>query len=536
MRSSELRPFDDAELAAARRLRDDFPWYAEKCLKVRAKSGRLEPFTLNRSQLYLHQSIEEQMQRTGKVRKLVLKGRQVGISTYISGRFYNRTTHGKGLRTYILAHLDDAADNLFNMAGRYHENCPEFCKPVTGKANAKELSFEKLDSGYKVATAGSRAVGRSDTIQLFHGSEVAYWPNADEHFAGVMQAVSSSPGTEIVLESTANGIGNVFHALWKRAERGESEFEPVFIPWFWHEEYTTTAPGEWRCSMEWEEYGRLHHLTRDQTYWAFVKNRDLVVTAGGDASAPSPKFKQEYPATANEAFETSGENAFIDPLKVLRARRNSVQGYGAIVLGVDPARGGRDQTGFVDRQGRRTGHHVCKRVDFGENTMAIAAEVVRLRNQLKQFTDRVKIAIDTTGLGGPIYDRLCEMLPREELEPVNFGEQALQAEKYANRRAEMWDRKRQWYEDPAGVQVPDIDEFQGDECAPIRGPGATTFRSSGQLILEAKDKIKERIGFSPDLGDAHALTFAVDMEALSKHKEQNRYFNTDTSNTSWMSA
>lgn len=521
---------NDDELEIRQRLKDDFPHYATKCLKVRSKSGQLKQFVLNRSQTYLHQRIEDQLKRTGRVRILVLKGRQVGISTYISGRFYNKTTHGRGLRTYILAHLDDAASNLFTMAGRFHENCPALVKPSTGAANAKELSFDRLDSGYKVATAGSKAVGRSDTIQLFHGSEVAFWPNADDHFAGVMQAVSASPGTEIVLESTANGIGNVFHSLWKRAERGDSEFEAVFIPWYWHEEYEREVGAEWSPSHEWAEYQQLHHLTRAQLHWAFLKNRDLIAAAGGDIDRPSPKFKQEYPATASEAFETSGENAFIDPLHVLRARRNSVEGYGAIVLGVDPARGGKDKTGLIDRQGRRTGAHVCKRVDFGENTMAIAAEVVRLRNQLRPKCHTFKVVVDTTGLGGPIYDRLREMLPPQELEAVNFGEAALNPDKYANRRAEMWDRKREWYLDPAGVQVPDDDEFQGDETAPIRGPQATTFRSNGQLILEAKDKIKERIGFSPDLGDAHALTFAVDMEALNRYRENyKRSYQLDTS-------
>ena len=190
------------------------------------------------------------------------------------------------------------------------------------------------------------------------------------------------------------------------------------------------------------------------------------------------------------------------------------------MLGVDPARGGRDKTGFVDRQGRRTGAHVCKRVDYGENTMAIAGEVVRLRNQLRPLCRRFKVAIDTTGLGGPIYDRLREMLPPSELEPVNFGESAFEPDKYANRRAEMWDRKRQWYDDPAGVQVPDSDEFQGDECSIVWERGATGFRSNGQLLLEPKEHVRERVGFSPDLGDAHALTFAVDMDALNAFDER----------------
>ena len=508
---------DDREREVRLKLRNDFEHYAAKCLKIRPKDGPQAPFSLNRSQRHLHGKLEDMRQRTGRVRALVLKGRQVGISTYVAGRYYWRTTHGKGLRTQILAHLDDASENLFNLARRYHDNCPPLVKPSTGAANAKELKFDLLDSGYKVATAGSKAVGRSDTIQLFHGSEVAFWPHADEHFAGIMQAVADTPGTEIILESTANGVGNVFHSLWTRAERGDSEFQAIFIPWYWHEEYSRSLPADgWEPPGEWAEYETLHGLTREQTYWAFLRNRDISFDAGGDSDKPCPKFKQEFPATASEAFETSGANAFISPLYVLRARRAKVDGYGPIILGVDPARGGADRTGIIDRQGRRLGAHVCERIDHGENTMAIAARVVAIFRDL-QPRGLKKICLDTTGLGGPIYDRLTELLPSQYLEPVNFGSAANNANKYANRRAEMWDMMREWFQDPAGVQVPDLDELQGDLCAPIRDHGATYFRSNGQLVLEDKDHIRKRLKLSPDLGDSAALTFAPDMEVL--HRE-----------------
>jgi len=513
------------------RLKTDFAHYSDKCLRIRTKSGVTAPLAMNRSQRYLHERLEAQRTKTGKVRALVLKGRQVGISTYIGGRFYWRVSHGFGLRAFILTHLDDATANLFTMAKRFHENCPAVVRPETSAANAKELNFHQLDSGYNVATAGNKSVGRSATIQLMHGSEVAFWPNAEEHFAGVMQAVAGTPGTEVLLESTANGIGNVFYKLWKRAERGDSDFEAVFIPWFWHEEYAANCEGSWRAPEAWADYAQWHGLTREQLWWAFCKNRDLIVQAGGEADAPSAKFKQEYPGTAAEAFETSGENAFIDPLKVLKARKSNVQGYGPIILGVDPARGGRAKTALIDRQGRRSGKHVFRKVDFGENTMAIAGEIVRERHRLKSIHPKVKIAIDTTGLGGPIYDRLCEMLPTDELEPVNFGSEAHNRERFANRRAEMHDRKRAWYDDPAGVQVPDNDEFQGEECSLVRGPGATHFRSNGQLIMESKEHVEERLGITPDWSDAHALTFSVDMEAL--HTQPRRDYERHDSPSGW---
>ena len=335
----------DRERALRIRVATDFDAYAMACLKIRTKSGAVTPLILNRSQKYLHDRLEAQRKTKGKVRALVLKGRQVGISTYISGRFYWRTSHTRGCRTFILAHLDDASANLFNMARRFHDNVPEMFRPQTGSANAKELTFANLDSGYKVSTAGSQAVGRSDTIQLFHGSEMGFWPNAEEHSAGLVQAIADAPGTEDIRESTANGIGNAFHNMWVAAERGDSEFEPIFIPWFWHEEYDREAPSDWRPPEAFIDYGDAYKLSLGQVYWAFLKNREAAIVAGGSPDEINWKFRQEYPANAAEAFQTSGADSFIRPEQVLAARKGKVSGYGPIILGVDPARGGGDKTG-----------------------------------------------------------------------------------------------------------------------------------------------------------------------------------------------
>lgn len=502
---------DDRERAIRQKLKDDFKHYAPRCLRIRTKSGDVQQFRLNRSQEYLHDRLEEMQRTKGKVRALVLKGRQVGISTYIAGRFYWKISHRRGVRAFILTHLDTASDNLFGMAKRYHENCPDLVRPQTGRANAKELSFDRLDSGYKVATAGSAEVGRSETIQYFHGSEVAFWPNAQNHSAGIRQAIANVPNSEDIRESTANGIGNSFYAEWKAAERGDSEYEAIFIPWYWHDEYATEGPTDWPIPEAWLDYENAYKLTRAQTYWAWLKNRDLAVLAGGSPDEPCWQFKQEYPANADEAFQTSGADTFIPSAHVLKARKATVQGYGPIILGVDPARGGGDKTGIIDRQSRRLGGHVCKRLDSND-LMATAGEIQREIKRLKPLGLR-KVVIDVTGLGAGLYDRLRELEGDELIEGINFGAKAREHEKYANRRAEMWDLKRQWYADEAGVQVPDSDEFQGDECSVIRGLGATRFTSSGQLLLEPKEHIKERLTFSPDLGDASALTFAVEINA-----------------------
>ena len=87
-------------------------------------------------------------------------------------------THSFGSRAFILTHEQAATDNLFEMVERFHHHCPDVVKPSTGAANAKELYFDGLESGYRVGTASTKATGRSSTIQFFHGSEVAFWPHA----------------------------------------------------------------------------------------------------------------------------------------------------------------------------------------------------------------------------------------------------------------------------------------------------------------------------------------------------------------------
>lgn len=507
------------ELSIRQKLKDDLEHYSKKCLTIRTKDtsaggGAIQAFRFNSTQRIVHEKLNQQLEKKGKVRAIILKARQTGISTYVQARYYHKVTHNSGMLAMILTHLDDATQNLFMMTKRFHDNCPDPVKPTTRAANAKELYFDKLDSRYKTATAGSREVGRSDTVQLLHGSEVAFWPNAETHIQGLGQAISSSDGTESILESTANGVGNLFHKMWKAAERGEIEYEPIFIPWFQHEEYRAAPPAAWNIPEAFAEYEKIYDLDRPQTYWAFCKNKELAVSTSSPIDEVCWKFKQEYPANSDEAFQTSGENPFVPTEMVLRARKNTVEPQGALILGVDPARGGGDKTGLVDRQGRKLGVNICKRFD-NDNLMVTCAAIV---DYYKKYKPK-KIIIDVTGLGGGLYDRLIELVPSRVVHPVNFASTANQPEKYKNRRSEIHGELLEWFQCEAGVDIPDSDELQGDICAPVWGNGATHTNSSGQLCLEPKDRIKSRLYFSPDLGDAAALTCALPMDDVPDEVE-----------------
>lgn len=477
-------------MATVERWRVDFPTYCREALTIKAKDGSLLPFTLNRAQQHLHRMLEEQRARTGMVRAVVLKGRQQGVSTYVQARFYWKTSLGRGRKAYILTHRIDASENLFGMAERFHVNAP--LKPSTGTSNAKELIFDKLDSSYQVATAGAKGTGRSGTAQLFHGSEVAFWPNADDHLSGIGQVVARIPGTEIIYESTANGIGNVFHDLWTQAEAGAGDLIAVFIPWFWEPGYTAETPPDFRLTDEEESYRAAYGLTMGQMAWRRLKIAD-------DFKGDPARFAQEYPATPSEAFTAVNHDPFIRPDLVLAAvGRRLPAPTQDLIVGVDPARFGNAATAIARRRGR---HLLEIERIRRQDTMAVAGRIVTI---IRDERPR-KVFIDLGGLGAGVYDRLMELGHGSVVMPVNFGEEANKPDRFTNRRAEMWSETRDWL---AGGSIPKDDELMRD----LSGP-KFSWDSDGRLKLEKKEDMRARSVPSPDSADALGLTFALPVAA-----------------------
>ncbi len=160
-------------LRTDKRLREDLPFFSESALKIRTKKiGGTSPLAFNRAQIILHEKLEAQLAKTGRVRAIILKGRQMGISTYIGARFFKKTVHNNGVRTFIVAHSDDGSRNLYGIVKRFQEELPDDMRPSVGTSNAQELIFDKIDSGYLVSVASTEGVGRSATAQLAHLSEM----------------------------------------------------------------------------------------------------------------------------------------------------------------------------------------------------------------------------------------------------------------------------------------------------------------------------------------------------------------------------
>jgi len=330
---------------------------------------------------------------------------------------------------------------------------------------------------------------------LLHASEAAFWKDMAEQMSALMQTVPRIEGSEILIESTGNQHGDQFHQLWRSAVAGESEFLPIFLPWSIDPGYRVKPPEDFARTTEEKHIAELHGLDDEQLYWRRLKIAELRDEA---------RFKREYPLTADEAFMASSFDSFITADLVMKARREKIEPYGGLILGVDPAGKGADSTAIAWRQG-----HCITKIERrkGLDTMEVAGLVARIIQDDKP----AKVNIDVTGLGIGVYDRLVEQGHGDVVNAVNFGGKPIEPPSLdetgkpaggpLNRRAELWLNMKTALQ--GRFSLPDTDSLQDD----LTGPGYK-YSSDGKLQLESKDDMRRRGMPSPDEGDAVALCFS----------------------------
>lgn len=299
--------------------------YIENFLKIRDKNGKIIPLKMNPPQLRLYETIRQQWAAGKPVRIVILKARQMGFSTLTEAIIFWATATSQQTDSMIVAHQDEATGNLFKMSKRFLDELPGPMKPMTKASNGQVLEFDKptrskedrkgLGSRIRCATAGGRGVGRSYTLRCLHLSEFAFWPGDKRGtLTGLMQAVPDKPGTIVVIESTANGYDE-FKEIWDKAverERtGEEGFIPVFFPWFEMPEYSRAVPPGFTRTPEEETLAETFGLTDGQLSW---RRWSIENNCQGDLNL----FKQEYPATPDEAFIATGSCVFDKEAIVLR--------------------------------------------------------------------------------------------------------------------------------------------------------------------------------------------------------------------------
>jgi hypothetical protein len=347
MADQELAQVDLKELLRLGELLDERPgelgggsvggFLAEALLKVRSRSGAMVPLLANR--------VQEEYERRRGQRNIVLKARQMGMSTWIAGRLFLKTITIPGTLSVQVAHTQEAAEAIFRTVHRFQQGLPASLREGalrTGKSNSRQICFPALDSEFRVESAGDSNAGRGVTITNLHCSEVARWPGeASETLYGLKAALT--PQGELILESTPNGAEGCFWTEWMHAEATGTVRH--FFPWWWEASYVSTAV----------EAGSL-----DEEERGLIEREGLSLEQIGYRRQLSAGFrrlaKQEYAESAESCFSASGSCLFdvaaIDArLALVRApmeqRQNrTLQIWFPVVTGrkyavaVDPAGGG----------------------------------------------------------------------------------------------------------------------------------------------------------------------------------------------------
>jgi hypothetical protein len=304
--STQLDPYD--------RLVADYEFWAETCVQIRDKLGRVRPFTLNRAQRRVGQIERQQLKERGRARIFVLKARQGGISTDQQIRNLHQIWSQPNFDVMTFAHTDADTQKFFAITTRAIDHFPpEFLPPLGDKAT-REVSFPEMDAIFYTGTAGAKRSGRSLTLKRFHGSEFALWDKPRATLNRVTPAVVPQ-GSVITLETTASGYDSEAHNFWREAQQGANDYAPVFIPW-------------WECDVD--NY-RLPLMEPDELGALEPDEADLVARFGLDLEQikwrrserrnMGPEFATEYAEDEETCWAAPGGMFYdVELLKYLQAR------------------------------------------------------------------------------------------------------------------------------------------------------------------------------------------------------------------------
>lgn len=302
------------------RCAQDFEYWAANAVTIRDKnSGRDIPFTLNRAQRRVVAMLEQQRKSGDPVRAIILKSRQWGCSTLIQTYMaWIQLVHRKNWNSVICAHVKDTSKIILGMYGKLLRNyperlvkdmdCPPALKNFEGSQNTKVITGRNCC--ITLATAESHDSVRGSDFSMAQLSEVAFWRDSTLHapedfIRAVCSSVPLQPMTVVVIESTANGVGNYFHTEWLRAESGKSDKLAIFVPWYEIDLYRMRVkdPGTFIEAMdgyEWDLWER-HGCTLEQICWYRAKLAEYP---------KAENMHAEFPTTAAEAFVSSDSNVF----------------------------------------------------------------------------------------------------------------------------------------------------------------------------------------------------------------------------------
>ena len=323
-----------SDACAWRRLRYvyDFEYWCADVVRIKPKDGWIDaPFVLNAPQRRILAMFEDDRLANRPIRVIMLKARQWGGSTLVQMYMaWIQCVLRDNWHSLICGNTKEVASVIRAMYTKLMNNYPADC--WSGDSEPRLLPFERSHSTRVVAGRGNRitigSAENQDAVRgadyaLAHLTEVAFWPSSPQHnpedfIRAIYGSVGRQPLTMVVLESTANGVGNYFHDEWLRNTRGLGDKRTVFVPWHEIEMYSQPLESESEQYVaEW--FGKLtpyelrlwlQGLTLEQINWYHLTCREYSAQC---------HMQAEYPGTPEEAFVNTGDNVF-DP-KTVEAMR-----------------------------------------------------------------------------------------------------------------------------------------------------------------------------------------------------------------------
>jgi hypothetical protein len=310
----------------------DYKTGIETYFRLVDKNERVVPFKLNTVQNKLNSAL------TG--RDIVLKARQEGVSTLILALFTLDFLLMENTRSVCIAHDYDSTVKLFDRVKFFIKSFEEIAgKKVELSYNTRSEMINKgNNASFYVGTAGSKSFGRSATLTNVHFSELAYYPNPEEIYLSASQAGTPK---RVIIESTANGVGDFFYKMWNNSVAHQTNYADHFYGWNAHDEYRAPPGTKVELTTEEEKLMERFNLTREQMAWRKAKMSEFT-----DES----KFRQEYPLTPEEAFISSGNPVFnIDSLVWFKTQKGMIVNpeHEGNLVGVKPPAFEDNQNGYI---------------------------------------------------------------------------------------------------------------------------------------------------------------------------------------------
>lgn len=323
-RDELLRAFADHEL------------FTRESLHIKDEIGSLVSMECRPSQAKLNRAIRKQEAAGKPVRIVVLKTRRSNFTAGVCAQLFHRTPFMAGRKALIIADkYNPAGAEALSYIQEFQNSYEPFVRhglpvelpelrrdilPEPGQVKetiAGEFLAWENNSFVQILSAEGGEVGRGGGRHFLLGDEVAFWRNARQTLGGVLNMVPGLPGTMVILQSTANGIGGEFYDLCKKAQdpNNASGWQFLFFGWLEHPLYvkdlTEFEQHELARTLGKEDkYGGKEELTLHQMHGATLRQlawRRMKIDT--ECLGYIDLFHQEYPTTPQEAFLTSGRPA-----------------------------------------------------------------------------------------------------------------------------------------------------------------------------------------------------------------------------------